>query len=380
MPSWPCALNLIACIASYCGLSVALGDEASSARPRQISKWVEQLGDDSYEVRENASRELSALGLTAKPELLVGIRSTDPEVRWRSAELWEAVRETDFQLRAKAFLNDPIGTFDHEFPDWDRYRKLFGTSRIARQTFLSLQKEEPMLWEESANAATDSPRRFLERCQQLRSAFRDEQVRTKFSGATSLTMLFMAIRYQARVSNEDRQLMKRLWEQSEVVDVVKSDTSWSEFRSEWLRQAGDDRPAFERLMEGLRNGEKDVVLIARELLRNQATPAGQKQFALLTLAKYRFAEDDALVQEFVDNASPIDTFFSRGVVIKSQLRDIALASLIVRADKEPADFGFNYLRRDEGTIFSPSTLGFKNDDERSAALKKWLMREDLEKQ
>lgn len=231
-----------------------------------------------------------------------------------------------------------------------------------------------MLWEESANAAIDSPRRFLERCRKLRSAFRDEQARTKFSGATALTMLFMAIRYEALVSNEDRQLMKRLWEQSEVVDVVKSDASWSKFRSEWLRQAGDDRPAFERLMEGLRNGEKDVVPIARALLRNQATPAGQKQFALLALAKYRFPEDSELVQEFVDDASPIDTIFSRGVVIKTQLRDTALASLIVRAGKDPAQFGFLYLREDDRTFFSPSTVGFKNDDERRAAFEKWLSR------
>lgn len=372
MTSWPCSLNLIACIASCCVLSVALGDEASNARPRQVDAWIQQLGDDSYDVRENASRELSALGLTAKPELLAGMRGTDSEIRWRCAKLWEAVRETDFQLRATAFLNDPIGTFDHEFPDWDRYRKLFGTSRIARQTFLSLQKEEPMLWEESANAATDSPRRFLERCQQLRYAFRDEQARTRISGATAITVLIMSIRYETLVSEEDRQLMKELWEQSAVVDLVKSDASWRALRAKWLRLAGDERPAFERMMDGLGDGGAAVVPIARELLQNQATPARQKQIALLALAKYRFPEDDALVHGFIDDASPIDTYFSRGVVIKSQIRDSALASLIVRAGKDPAEYGFNYLREDDRTLLSPSTLGFKNDDERRAAFEKWL--------
>jgi hypothetical protein len=374
MPSWPGTLNFIACIACCCVLSVAQGDEASSPRPQEVEEWIQQLGDESYDERENATSQLSALGLAAKPELLAGMRGPDPEIRWRCARLWEAVREQDFQLRAEAFLNDPEGNFDHEFPDWDRYRKSFGTSRIARQTFLSLQKAEPMLWEESANASATSPRRFLERCRQLRSAFRDEQARTRISGATAITVLFMAIRYETLVSEEDRQLIKELWEQSAVVDLVRSDVSWSEFRSEWLRQAGDDRPAFERLMEGLRNGEKDVVPIARALLRNQATPAGQKQLALLALAKYRFREDDELVQEFVDDATPIDTFFSRGVVIKTQLCDTALATLIVRAGRDPTEFGYKNLREDDQTLFSPSTLGFKDDDERRAAFEKWLSR------
>jgi len=372
MTSWHRALNVITCIVCCCILGVAEGDEMSSTRPRQIDEWIQQLGDESYEVRENASRQLSALGLTVKPELLAGMRSADTEIRWRCARLWDAVRDADFQLRAEAFLSDPDGADDHEFPDWDRYRKLFGTSRIARQTFLSLQKEEPMLWEESANAAATSPRRFLERCRQLRSAFRDEQARTRISGATALTVLFMANRYKTLVSEEDRQLMKQLWEQSVAVDLVKSDASWSELRLEWLRQAGDDRPAFERMMEGLRDGAVEVVPIARELLRNQATPARQKQFALLALAKFRVREDDVLVQGFFDDASPIDTYFSRGVVIKSQLRDSALASLIVRAGKDPVDYGFKYLREDDRTLFSPSTLGFKNDDERRAAFEKWL--------
>lgn len=374
MLSGPRALNLIGCFACCCILGVAKGDEESSTRPRQVDEWIQQFGDESYDVREKASGQLSALGLTVKPELLAGMRSTDPEIRWRCARLWEAVRETDFQLRAKAFLNDPDGNFDHEFPDWDRYRKLFGTSRVARQTFLSLQKEEPMLWEESANAAAASPRRFLERCRQLRSALGDQQARTKISGATAMTVLFMAIRYETLVSEEDRQLMKELWEQSAVVDLVKSDASWGALRSKWLRLAGDDRPPFERMVDGLRDGGAAVVPIARELLRNQATPASQKQVALLALAKYRSPEDDLLVQEYLDDASPIDTYFSRGVVIKSQLRDIALAALIVRAGKDPADFGFKFVRRDDRTLFYPSTLGFIDDDERHAALEKWLSR------
>ncbi|ADB18722.1 hypothetical protein Psta_4070 [Pirellula staleyi DSM 6068] len=362
---------IILCIAYCCALNAAVGDD-SSVRPIQIGQWIQQLGDESFEVRENASLQLSELGLAAKSELLAGLRGGDPEIRWRCAKLWAAVRDTDFQLRAEAFLNDPEGVDNHEFPDWDRYRKLFGTSRVARQTFLSLQKEESSLWEESASAEDTYPRRFLERCRQVRSILKNQQGRMSISGSTALTVVYLGIRYESLISEEDRQLIKELWRHSAIVDLVSTDNAWSAIQSRWLRGGGDQRSAFERMMDGLRYVDDSAAPIARELLRDPATPPNQKQFALLALAKYRLAEDDKLVQVYLDDASPIETFFSRGVVIKSQLRDIALASLIVRAGKNPADFGFKYLRPDDRVLFSPSTLGFKDEEQRFAAFEKWI--------
>jgi hypothetical protein len=376
----PRATQVAICIAGVCLLGVACAHEASGARPPQIGEWIQQLGDESYEARENAYRDLAALGLEAKPELLAGMRDKDPEIRWRCARLWEAVREKDFQLRAEAFLNDPDASDKHQFPGWDRYRTLFGTSSTARQTFLSLQQEELLLWEEYANASDASPPRFLERCRQLRSALEDRQRRSKIARGTALTVLLLTETYESMISAEDRRWMSELWNLTAVVDIVQSDETWESFKSQWFSGTRDPRPAFERLMARLGNGRDEVIPIARELLQDQAIPSNQKQFALLALANSGLPEDDILVQGFLNDASVIDTYFSRGKVIKSQLRDIALATLIVRAGKDPAEFGFKYLREDDRTLFAPSTLGFQADDERRAAFEKWLGREDGGKQ
>lgn len=58
-------------------------------------------------------------------------------------------------------------------------------------------------------------------------------------------------------------------------------------------------------------------------------------------------------------------------MIKSQLRDVALAVRIARNGEDPAEFGFNYLRRNECTTYSPSSLGFRDSAERNAAFEKW---------
>ncbi len=370
----PRAGQIILLIAYCCVPSFATGGETTASQPLEIDKWVQQLGDDSYEVRENASRRLSALGLAAKPGLLAGLRGTDPEIRWRCVELWAAIYDIDFDLRAEKFLKDPEGDDNYEFPGWERYRRIFGVSREARQTFLSLQRAEPVLWEEFGNVTTEPPPRFRLRCRQLRNALKDKQGQTKIEGAAAMTVLLMSVNYESMGATEDSRWMDELWNVAEVMDTVRSDSTWRSFKSEWFRRTDDPRPAFERLIAGLGNGGDDLVLIARELLRNKATPTNQKQFSLLALAKSHMPEDDVLIQKFLDDESMIDTYFSRGVVLKSQLRDVALATLIVRAGENPAEFGFKYLREDDRTLLAPSTLGFQDDNERRAAFEKWLSR------
>jgi hypothetical protein len=89
------------------------------------------------------------------------------------------------------------------------------------------------------------------------------------------------------------------------------------------------------------------------------------------LAKFKNPADEELIQKWRDDASPLETLFSRGGVIKSQLRDVALAATIYRAGQDPREFGFEYAKPDPNTLYSPSTLGFKNEEERTRTKKNW---------
>lgn len=367
-----CTATILACIACCCLMETACARDATAARPPEIGEWIRQLGAEDFEVRENASRQLAELGLKAKPELLAGMRGDDAEIRWRCARLWAAVREKDFRLRAELFLNDAKGLDNYEFPGWDRYRKLFGVSQATRQTFLSLQEGEPELWEEFGDTSADDPWRFQERYRQLKSEMEDRRDRKVIAGTTAMSVLFMTETYQPTISAEDRRWMGELWNLSAVVDAVRSDEAWGSFKSKWLARRDDPRPAFERLMAGLSAGGDEVVVIARELLKNRETPSKQKLYCLLALAKSRDRQDDVLIRGYLNDATEIDTYLTRGIVIKSQLRDIALVTLIARAGKDPVDFGFRYMRRDDRMLFAPSTLGFKDDEERRAVVEKWL--------
>ena len=80
-------------------LTVALSRgvaQLDSPEERRISILVEQLGDDSYERREAAGKELEELSDQALPALREAVDSNDPEVRLRARQL---IRAIGLQLR-----------------------------------------------------------------------------------------------------------------------------------------------------------------------------------------------------------------------------------------------------------------------------------------
>jgi tetratricopeptide (TPR) repeat protein len=78
-------------LVSFLLLLVVLGPTANPSEPKsppkQIAQWVEQLGDNDFKVRENASKKLWQAGAAAESALEKAVKSGDPEVVRRAREL-----------------------------------------------------------------------------------------------------------------------------------------------------------------------------------------------------------------------------------------------------------------------------------------------------
>ena len=127
------------------------------------------------------------------------------------------------------------------------------------------------------------------------------------SGSTALTILYLGTKYEPLVSDEERQLITELWQLSAVVDQVISDNAWRAIKSKWLRVGGDQRSAFERMMARLRYADENAIFITRELLRDPTAPPNQKAACTSGTCKNRLAEDDNLIQDYLDESSSIHT-------------------------------------------------------------------------
>ncbi|HWG43533.1 MAG TPA: hypothetical protein VN688_12165 [Gemmataceae bacterium] len=77
-------------------LAVVVPADAAAPAPKptakQIAQWIEQLGDNSFAVREQASKKLWAAGQAAEPALEKAIKSDDAEVVRRARDLLDKFR------------------------------------------------------------------------------------------------------------------------------------------------------------------------------------------------------------------------------------------------------------------------------------------------
>ena len=117
---------------------------------------VQGLGDEAYDERCRAEKQLTELGLAARDALLAGLQHPDAEIRRGCRRVLADVMETDFQRRLQAFIDDPEGKQTHDLPGWSRYREIAGDGPEARTLFASILKEEAGLMESIEARSADA--------------------------------------------------------------------------------------------------------------------------------------------------------------------------------------------------------------------------------
>src|SRR5262245_38058551 len=103
---------IVAAFGSALGLVLALSaaDKPEPAKPQakvpeNVKKLIDQLGDERFEVRETATKELINLGVVAVPGLRLALEHVDPEVRMRARRVLDVITTSLTYL--KDALKDP---------------------------------------------------------------------------------------------------------------------------------------------------------------------------------------------------------------------------------------------------------------------------------
>lgn len=319
----------------------------------EIEKLIAQLGNRDYAKREAASRELRLIGIVAKPTILKAKeRSADPEIVARCERLLPAIN-LDFC--------------------WAKASQIIGNTPAARSLFLEMYVTESDLWYTFAEGSSNLGKQYSTRCNELLTGPTRNRLgvpaapvdvsRYEFQEARLATLLLIGAECRKQIPNDSLLLVTQF------------------FRQKWGGQYAKNTPpllrkayvtwAQEIASLPIEYDGNQKLELARKLLRSASATAGERQYALLTVARAKEKQDDELIRGFLSDETVCDTLFRKGIKTQVQLRDIALAAIIYRAGKDPMRFGFTNLQTDPELLFRPSSLGFSGIDSRIAAFKSW---------
>jgi hypothetical protein len=314
----------------------------------RIGELVQQLGDNSYLARQRAAEELLKIGMRTKPALFAGMRSEDLEIASRCRRLWSEVR---------------INT------GWQQFRDVVGDSPVSRDLYDQMFLAAPAVWYELAETPRSADVLFEERRVQLQEMLKEKQA-DYWVGALA-NLLYFGVRVKKELPQQPLAGVDNLLSTGRSQQALADIEPLRALLDLWTRATRVDGPAFDRLLVALRQRSPEAAELARKILGDRETPVKQRQYALIALASSHSPEDEKLIEDALNDSSSLDVLFTKGLIIKTQLRDIALAVQIKRNGQNPADFGFNYVRLDDSETYSPSSLGFQNSIERDAAFEKW---------
>ncbi|MCA9177649.1 MAG: hypothetical protein KDB14_24430, partial [Planctomycetales bacterium] len=119
---------------------------------------------------------------------------------------------------------------------------------------------------------------------------------------------------------------------------------------------------------------KDIALQhSRRIVADTSQSSGTLDRVVTCLGRFGDKSDIPKLQALLQDER-ITNSWSRGQgkpLVRTQLRDRALAMLIHLVGKQPADFGFELTVAAEKVVFQPYSCGFETDEQREQAHKNW---------
>ncbi len=170
-----CALTTLASLCTIHPVVAAkLADEAE--------RLVQELGDASFRKREQAQKQLRALGKSALPALELGLNSPEPEISARCerliAKIRNEIRKETEEKRLREFVQSGLRAGAKSAPNWERFQKLIDGDPQSRALIIELLEYDPAF----LKLAVEQPERVPKWCSNRRFELMDEIALLRTSG------------------------------------------------------------------------------------------------------------------------------------------------------------------------------------------------------
>ena len=344
----------------------------SHDRQAQLPRTVSQLGDPLFLRREIAKQKLLERGSEALPAILIGLGSCDPEIRARCVQLWPVIQRSDYERRASAWLSGEEPDQEVGFPGWARFSRRVGDSLATRRLFVKMHAAESVLLAQLDCASEQVKPQFGFRLSELKLLLENDRQRLNIQLGSVAALWYIASEIEDTMTAQEMATLQKLSAVPIVQDNLQLSNPLRSLWVAWQEARPDRRLAGPRLLGYIRDGlQREAEDAARAVLEDDGSSPVTRQFAILVLADSAKPDDRVLLTRFLGDDSPLGVYLSEERLLKTELRDVALAALIRNAGEDPRKFGFQGAKQGAGLAYSPVTLGFADTAARTAAFDAW---------
>ncbi len=353
--------------------SNANGEQTTSADAEvtqdEIAQWIDQLGWPEFAAREQATAKLREVGKPALPSLRQAAQQhADPEVRIRAGDVSQGISGNETAGRIDAFLAGE----DVPMEGWDVARTILGDGVRVRELYVEIA-----LRHQSAAAALEASSK--QRSEAFRATIVDIQrgmyVESRLpTEADVIALLLLVNDPDMPISRVEEDAMFTLMPLSATTRLLIDAQLSGMFRAllnGWVARL--DVRNYEKLLWFALNCKLESSLpLALSALQKSTEPA-TLAMAMQAISRFGDKTNIAEIAKYLDDErAASDVQYYGGNVIEPQLRDAAMAAIVLLSGKSLADYHLDANAVHPNFGFVIQSIGFpaENNELRLEAIEK----------
>lgn len=363
----------------------ALGAPSTDADLRRRAEaLVAQLGDPSYREREEAARELLAIGYAARDAVLAGQKSADSEVRDRCRKLYPLIWRANLETQVKRFVEGADRRAPTDLPGVARWIGIAGDGKASRELYATMLLAHP---DRLVDVALH-PRRLDEVYLDLvKTVYQRAAGRPVVGGGATerlpptedevLLFLFLGAVGDVRPTRQPGTSSSYYYQflnapaTTERLTADPPDVPFRRLYAGWLAKERYSLVLRRGIDLAARNDIRECAPAILDIAKDVGTPITTRATALIGFGRLGTREDLKKLEPFVKDEVRVATTIINGVRSTVEMRDIALGAAVQLVGEDLSDFGFERKIPAGLTSVSYTYFAFSTDEKRAAAHAKW---------
>lgn len=390
LPEWTLWSNLyhlmlfVSSVVLLFGTAPKVVAEDTIQKPVTVASLINDLSAPKFVVRQRAMSRLVAIGADAIPGLNTAIREGNRETRFRAGRVLDAVEQNVFQQKLEQFIKAGVGDKNVNLPSWSAFCEKIPETAESRRVFAQISRAEPRLCRSIEHGVVFAAKEIDRRCAAIQNAQRENRMSTIALG-TITALLFAAGLDDVKMNRYSVKTIFGLCNQATFAGLLRVRSSTGLYTYPTNANANIMRELFAGCLMHCESWDAQMAFSlamnlniaqclprARELVRDKQTPCHVVQTVMIAISMFGDKDDIPVLELRVADKSFCGvTQRINNVQYQTQLRDVAIAAMLILAKEDPKLYGYPRIQVYTSGQFSYSRVGFADDETRDKTRAKW---------